>query len=173
VDYYVDTTASVTGYVNWAHVAPFEPERRAHPRSLQEKPVPTHISGAPDFFDTAKGLNAPTTKLSRSPAVGPYTPTPSAAREHNSSGPARIPVTEISEIDRIAKQRVRLMAARYASGAESSEMVARLEILNRRLLDKAPRVSVEQVQALEVAAGQLSQAQASREERMRRLGIKA
>jgi hypothetical protein len=172
VDYYVDMTASVTGNVNWAYVAPFEPEKRTHPRSLQEKAVPTHISGAPDFFETVQGHAAPTTNPSRSPAPSSYTPEPNVARDLSSSASTSTDVVEVSEIDRITKQRVRLMAARYASGVESSEIVARLEILNRRLLDKAPRVSVHQVQALEVAAGQLAQAKASREERMRRLGIK-
>lgn len=166
-------SASVSDHVNWAHVAPFEPERRAQPRPLQEKVVPTHISGAPGFFDNVPGPSAPTTNPSRSPAASPYTPEPSAVREHNPCGSTHMATAEVNEIDRIAKHRVRLMAARYASGAESFEMVARLEILNRRLLDKSPRVSVEQVQSLEIAASQLAQAQAGREERMRRLGIKA
>lgn len=63
------------------------------------------------------------------------------------------------------------MAAKYASGIESSEIVARLEILNRRLLDRAPRVSKDQVVALENANDQLAHIQAAREERSRRLGI--
>lgn len=173
MDYYVDMTASTVGYVNWANVAPFEPERRERQRLSPANAGPTQISGAPDFFDSARGPSAPTTKLSRTPSADIYTATTTVPRDAKSSSPVRVRVTETSEIDRIAKQRVRLMAARYASGSESSEMVARLEILNRRLLDKSPRISVEQAQALEVAASQLAQARSAREERMRRLGIKA
>ena len=79
----------------------------------------------------------------------------------------------IIEIDRIAKQRVKLMAAKYASSVESSEIMARLEILNRRLLDRSPRVSKDQVLALENANEQLLRIRAAREERSKRLGIPA
>ena len=75
------------------------------------------------------------------------------------------------EIDKIAKQRVKLMAAKYANGVQSSEILARLEILNSRLSERAPLVSKEQVTALEDANAQLARISLAREERAKRLGI--
>ncbi|MDP1548038.1 MAG: hypothetical protein Q8L87_18665 [Anaerolineales bacterium] len=74
-------------------------------------------------------------------------------------------------VERIANQRVRLLAAKYAGSNETQEIVARLEILNRRLLSIAPRVSEEQVASLERAHEQLTRIRAAREERSKRLGI--
>jgi hypothetical protein len=87
---------------------------------------------------------------------------------HNAT--ADVPPPSI-EIDQIAKQRVRLMAAKYAAGAQSSEILARLEILNSRLSERAPLVSKEQVTALEDANAQLARIRSVREERAKRLGI--
>ena len=75
------------------------------------------------------------------------------------------------ELSRMAKQRVILLAAKYAGGNETSEIVARLEILNRRLLERAPRISKDQVAALENASDTLTRIRASRVERASRLGI--
>ena len=63
------------------------------------------------------------------------------------------------------------MAAKYASGAQSSEILARLQILNSRLSESAPLVSKEQVTALEDANAQLARIRAAREERAKRVGI--
>ena len=167
---YVDMTGNVTGFVNWANVAPFEPERRERPRS-EVREIQTQISGATDFFDAVKGPGAPTAKLSKDRRANSFTTLTSDISESKSTMSSKALVTEATEIDRIAKQRVRLMAAKYVSGKESPEMVARLEILNSRLLDRSPRVTVAHVQSLESAANQLAQARAAREERMRRLGI--
>ena len=65
------------------------------------------------------------------------------------------------------------MAAKYASRTASDEILARLEILNRRLLDRSPRVSPGQVEALESANEKLIRIRAAREERAKRLGITA
>jgi hypothetical protein len=170
MDYYVDT-ASTTGFVNWANVAPFEPERRERQRSPLSNEVFTPISGAPNFFDAVSGPLAPTAKLSRNPPKESFTPIASEAKEIHPQNLVENSGGKTTEINNLAKQRVRLMAARYASGVESSEMVARLEILNRRLLEKSPRVSTAQIQALEDAAGELARARQVREERRKRLGI--
>lgn len=168
---YVDMSASAVGFVNWANVAPFMPERRGQQRSSSSKETPTPISGAPDFFNAEKGPSAPTAKVAGSPKADVFTAIPSQAKDSRSVALEKSSPSEISEVDRIAKQRVRLMAAKYATSSESAEMVARLEILNRRLLDRSPRISVGQVQALESAANQLANIRAAREEQMRRLGI--
>lgn len=172
MDYYVDMTATTVGFTNWANVAPFEPERREHQRSGPARDTQTKISGATDFFDPVTGPAAPTTRLARNPNTNIVTELVSKTKDAKSANvEAHAVHNNAGEVDRIAKQRVRLMAAKYASGAESTEMVARLEILNRRLVDRAPLVSSNQVQALESAANQLIQARTAREARMKRLGI--
>lgn len=171
MDYYVDMTASTVGYVNWAAVAPFEPERRERSRTLNEKDLHTPISNAPGFFDPVTGPGAPTARLSRNPRKLEHTEFVASGKDTATLNRPSVSDNAQSDLERIAKQRVRLMAAKYASKVESSEMVARLEILNQRLIDRFPRVSEGQVNALETAAGQLAQARSAREERMRRLGI--
>ena len=168
---YVDMTAGTVGFVNWANVAPFMPERRASQRSSSVKEIQTQISGATDFFNTDNGPSAPTAKAAGYPKTNVFTSIPSSGKQTKQASVEGAGPGEASEIDRIANQRVRLMAAKYASGKESVELVARLEILNRRLLDRSPRISGAQVQALETAATQLANIRAAREEQMRRLGI--
>lgn len=75
------------------------------------------------------------------------------------------------EIDTIAKNRVRLLAANYVDGKMSAEIAARLEILDLRMLERAPRVTSQHVEALETANALLDRTQQSRAERRRRLGI--
>lgn len=173
MDYYTDTSIYTSNPVVWEYVAPFEPEKRQRQRSVVAKEVQTSVAGAPDFFSSASGPAAPTAYPSRRPGIEvaqPMTTFAAKAREIAQTQPNFV---QQSEVEHIAKQRVRLMAAKYASGSESEEMLARFEILNRRLLEKAPRIRAEHAQALESAAAQLAQVRQSREDRMKRLGIRA
>ncbi len=172
MDFYMDTAAPVTSFVKWAHVAPFQPERRQVQQSL---PVerPTYAPGATDFFDVEAGPAAPTPQLTRRPnglVASTVTRTLFGAQAVQ---PAEQVRHVSSEGESIAKQRVRLMAARYATGDNSSELMARLEILSRRLSEHIPRVSLQQVQALEAASAQVVQVRKNREERMKRLSLGA
>lgn len=173
MDYYVDPSATGTTFVNWANYAPYEPERRQSPRPVSLIERPTSISGASDFFDPVAGPSAPTAQPSRVPARAVAQVLTTSANEVRPLSTTAEASDINVEVERIAKQRVRLMAAKYASGKESKELVARLEILNSRLLDRSPRVSAGQVQALEFAASQLAQARHARDERRKRLGIEA
>lgn len=173
MDYYTDATVN-TSFINWATVSPFEPERRMASRPEVKNvalPTPPVVTAVTDFFAVPNGLSAPTANTLRRPSQV-YSGTAAVAK-----APAQVSSDGNAEarevVERIAKQRVQLMAVKYASGDEPREMTARLAILNHRLLDHSPRVSVEQVQALEAAATQLAAARNFREERMRRLGITA
>lgn len=172
MDYYVDTASFVYPTFNWANVAPFKPKRQER-RALEERTeFAVSKTGPVDFFSAVTGPLAPTAAPSAQvePIAGTTAPfsestvTPVAA--------AKVAAPNV-DVERIAKQRVQLMAAKYASGIETSEIVARLEILNRRLLDQAPRVSKAQVLALEDANEQVARIRAAREERSNRLGIPA
>ena len=169
---YVDVTPLVNPIVNWAHIAPFEPQRPAFNSSL----VQTHSARSKDnpfdLFVSGSGVLAPTSiaeagteNLARRQGL--------VSRTISSTGLYASQKSDDVEIDRIAKQRVKLMAAKYVSGTASAEILARLEILNRRLLDRSPRVTAEHVNALESANDKLARIRAAREERAKRLGITA
>src|SRR5438874_11984475 len=123
MDYYVEQT-NTSGFVNWANIAPFEPDRRERQRAVSTSDQPIHIAGAPDCFGSVSGPAAPTTRLSRNSTTSTYTPAPSDVKDAKMAQPVALRVNDANEIDRVAKQRVRLMAAQYASGTESFEMVA-------------------------------------------------
>jgi TolA-binding protein len=84
---------------------------------------------------------------------------------------SQAPTARSDGVDSVASQRVQLLAAQYASGNHAKELQARLEILNHRLLEKSPRVSVEQVEFLENINAQLDTLSAKRVARAERLGL--
>lgn len=173
MDYYV--TTPIINPVYSEYIAPFQsrPSEQMNSRRkalFEQTAFVTAGANAVDFAAVDTGPLAPTTSpvLQSEPSAEP-TPTLTES-VHSHTATAVVPQPS-AEIDQIAKQRVRLMAAKYASGAQSSEIVARLEILNSRLSERAPRVSKEQVTALEEANDQLARIRAAREERAKRLGI--
>lgn len=84
---------------------------------------------------------------------------------------AKAPAGRPQAADTVASQRVQLLAALYATGKHAKEMQARLEILNHRLLENSPRVSVQQVEFLENVNTQLDRLNAKRVARAERLGL--
>ncbi|WP_147298674.1 hypothetical protein [Lysobacter soli] len=76
-----------------------------------------------------------------------------------------------SDVERIARQRIHVMALRAGEGNRSSELLARLEILNQRITERAPRVTSAQVAALELSVSRLDSLNQAHAERMRRLGL--
>jgi len=164
---YVDVTPCVNPIVNWAQIAPFEPQRSAHQTLLMQTHSARSQNNPFDLFVSGSGTLAPTSTDKASQQRDTASRTISATK---------LPTSQRSDddgIDQIAKQRVKIMAAKFASGTASAEILARLEILNRRLLDRSPRVSSGQVEALESANEKLIHIRAIREERAKRLGITA
>lgn len=168
---YVDVTPLANPIVTWAHIAPYEPQRNT-PR--QASPLQTHSARSQvnpfDLFVSGSGALAPTAIIeNRVERFAKERET--ASRTISSAELSALPKNDNDEIDRIAKQRVKLMAAKYASDAASAEILARLEILNRRLLERSPRVLPGQVEALELANDKLDRIRAAREERTKRLRV--
>lgn len=123
-----------------------------------------------DVFSVLKGSRAPTADpLAVRPSIGTITRTVAEATSQNVSLPENVRAS--TEIETMVRQRVKLMAAKYAGGANSAEVVARLEILGHRLLERSPRISHEQVEALELANEQLNKVRVAREQRAARLGL--
>jgi hypothetical protein len=77
------------------------------------------------------------------------------------------------EAEVIASQRVRLLAAKYVGGKPSREVLARLAILDEKLLAALPRVTHDQVFALEQIAERLIGLSTSREQRAKKFDIPA
>lgn len=82
-----------------------------------------------------------------------------------SSSQGQRPQGSTDAVSDLASKRVRLLAAKYVADENVAEVTARLAILDRRMLQVAPRVSVEQVKQLEDANDLIEQARAAREAR--------
>lgn len=174
IDYYVDNTQYINPVI-YADCAPYQPRplvqnKLERKETLGQTSFVTAEAKPVDLFAVPTGLLTSTSDpISQADPSVEQTPTlTKSVRPHATNTPIS---TTNEEIDKIANQRVRLMAAKYAGSKESSEIVARLEILNRRLSERVPRVSKEQVAALEDANDQLVRIRAAREERAKRLGI--
>lgn len=167
---YVDVTTMVNPIVNWAQIDTYEPQRRARWEFFQPTQSARTQENPFDLFMSGTGVYSPTlviyNKADKSTQNREIT-----NKAVSTTSPATPQQSDDVEIDQISKQRVKILAAKYAVGTASEELIARLEILNRRLLDRSPRVSLEQVEALESANEKLLRIRASREERARRLGI--
>lgn len=155
-------TALIEQSVNWAQYAPYQPSRPAPAvsgygtrSSSKEDPF--------ELFTAPRGAWAPTFiqnfQAANVPAPVPVQPKPSAAPGAT------------DRVDRIAKQRVQLLAIKYANQTAITEVTARLEILNQQLLGEAPRVSQAQVQALEQASQRVAEIRQAREARSKLLGL--
>jgi len=77
------------------------------------------------------------------------------------------------DINKIAEDRIKLLAFKYANDTISAEMIARLEILNSRLMERSPRVSGEQISVLANSIDSIKSIENSRLERAKRLGLTA
>lgn len=168
MNFHVDNTPLVSPPIRWVNVPLFMSERQESRLPSEWTVFSTAKAALIDFFDPEIGPNTPTA------APSAQVRTESTQTLSDLSGrPANthLAVPSNTSIELIAKQRVQLMAAKYASDTVPSEIVARLEILNHRLLALAPRVSEDQVLALENANEQLVHIRAAREERSKRLGI--
>lgn len=166
---YPNVTPVFEPIITWNNIAPYRPEQQKH-EQLNEATGISNLSSF-DLFCLPKGVRAPTDLSHKQAQYGAtYISKPSEfAPKH--THPKCVKLTQDSDVDRIASQRVKLLVAKYNSGQASAEILARLEILNQRLLEQAPRVSNEQLEVLEMANSKLAQIRAAREDRTRRLGL--
>lgn len=72
-----------------------------------------------------------------------------------------------STVSKTAKERARLIAMKAAKFDESNELIARLELLNQRMLEIAPRITSGQIENLEAGADLIERISARRQERAR------
>lgn len=165
---YMPVTPLVDPVVRWTQEVSFEPVRPSSGPLITQTGLAQSKSF--DLFATASGAHAPTA-APKSDSEGGSTRSATVSEAPAKTTPYLSARASDADIDVIASQRVKLMAVKYASGSASAEVVARLEILNRRLLEHAPRVSIRQVEALEVANEKLAQIRAAREERAKRFGL--
>lgn len=163
MDYYTGHSHDLPLVQNWAAIAPYEPPKSSN---VDQRRTAFLSPGglALDFFSIPeKGPGAPTAlavDVGRESEVDRYSP-PVVGRQLS-------PAVDVASI---AKQRVELLNSSYKQGPHAAEITARLKILNSRLAEALPRVSIEQVALLEVAAASLERSRSSLEARAQRLGI--
>jgi hypothetical protein len=165
MDYYIDHSYLASPSARFADFAPYEPPARSLVGGTKFSSVPVKSI---DLSRTEKGPSAPTSlpKLHSESSNNFSTPAPGLQLPVDEQKSA---VEKRNAVEDVATQRVLLMAAKYSKGADAVEIIARLEILNNRMLEHSPRVSREQVAVLERAQDDLLRVRAAREERAKRL----
>ncbi len=172
--YYDPNVPSAESYSNWHNASAFLTDERPRPRTSHRTEFVT--------FSRRKRVEEQLLWDPDRPTAPTHTTElyaksePSKTQTLNEGVPSRQfnaddAKVRSTNVERIAKDRVVLLAAKYAGASAQAEVVARLEILNNRLLEQAPRVSQDQVRALEAAANHVAKSNARREERARRLGL--
>ncbi|MCQ9378832.1 hypothetical protein [Methyloversatilis sp. XJ19-49] len=157
----------------WIQYAPYEPPRLKNHEVLS---TGTGASKKFELFELKEGPTAPTMFVAdkdSKTAAGQATKAEVSIKVKSQESNNQKSFFEASDVTIVARQRVKLMAARYVLDHESVEVLARLEILNRKLIEKAPRVSADQVAALEAAHDTLAQVKAKKDARAARFGISA
>ena len=77
-----------------------------------------------------------------------------------------------SAVEKIAEERVKILALKYSADDKSQEVLARLAILNQRICQRLPTVTAEQVAFLEEASEALSRVTERTDALKARLGMR-
>lgn len=127
---------------------------------------------AEDRFEAKDGFYTPTLGVGK-PKVDP-TPLSIVGQDQSGKAASNGLVVGLADQDvrKISEHRIRLLAVKYARESISSEMIARLEILNSRLSERAPRITAQQISSLESAISSVKAIESSRLARAARLGLK-
>ncbi len=76
-----------------------------------------------------------------------------------------------AKAENVSEERATLMAAKFMGNNASKELLARLQILDQRMLELAPVVTHFQISALESAADELEKLKLRRNERAAKFGL--
>ena len=132
------------------------------------KTQPVEESGIFDPFKSSKGCWAPTS----APKVKqPFLHGHNVSQFAVTSIVKKQSVSELSPVDNLAGQRIKLLAMKYAGTSSSKEVIARLEILNQKMSGLSPRISKAHIESLEQASANLAKVREDRVARMKSLGI--
>jgi hypothetical protein len=155
-------TTPIDPVVKWENIAPYETK----PASQHFLTMQTGAARQDKHLDFFSG------KLRGAPTGGQYA-VGGGKRADIASRTALhvIPQRPETAMDEIAQQRIKLLAVKYASENVSKELVARLEILNHRLIDQVPRVRQEHFASLDAAENRLRSKREERDARLKELGI--
>jgi hypothetical protein len=163
-DFYANTTPLQSPVHRWEEIRPGD-ARPPHSLSLEKATGGSSVVGSLEVFrefSEATRFSGSSTTNATAMNVAPT----GQAAEH-----AALSVE--CEADSIGSQRVRLLAAKYVDGKPSREVLARLAILDEKMLAALPRVTTDQVVALEQMAERLMGLSTSRQERAKKYGIPA
>lgn len=144
----------------WAEIALWQPPQGMSVQATHQSQFVSFLADAYEMFAARKGEMAQTAISTSSKKIG---------ATQAKSGRAPMPV--VSGIDAIAGERVKILAAKYATNSADKEVLARLEILNQRLSQRMPTVTVGQVEFLEKINDSLAELKLKSQFRAQRLGL--
>lgn len=131
------------------------------------------VTGSPEFYSVAKELDATSKLPGRSLKIDstPFISEGGDSSALRSSPHERSFVVKDFDVSKIAEDRIKLLALKYANDSVSVEVIARLAILNSRLIERSPRVTIEQISFLEGSIDSVKSIEQSRLDRAKRLGL--
>lgn len=158
--------------IQWVVDAPYRPEKLFQSSLISQTGFASKSVVPSDFFGNKAGPDAPTFTVSENINFGKGYSSPQTQLDSSKKSLAGENVAWMcNDIERIASQRVKLIAEKYARDNVPQEILARLEILNHRLSKFSPRVTDAQVKALEIANDHLINLDDAHDEIAHRLGI--
>lgn len=157
MDYYAAPSVPATAFVQPPTVSGEPPKFWTHFTDASELVERKRSKNSGETPDAVNALR--TTSISTTPTFG-------TGREVSGNRAAAIAETQV---ERMARQRAQIIAMRNENRDVTSDLLARLQILNRRLAEQVPRVQERQVAALEVAAASLETLREAHAQRMARL----
>lgn len=117
----------------------------------------------PDVANTSDEANTPTVEKVREAQL--WNPTPTVDEV---AIPTPVPKAKLSVTERLANERMVLLARQYAKGPNPQETELRLAIITQRILTLVPRVTKDHVNALELITREITETEAGLVERARR-----
>lgn len=175
IDVYAPAVQTAGNPSVWMQTAPYDPRRR----SLGVSGIYTSFVG--ERNSNLRSTSGRTTGFSRSPAdyqagreeatdwhtsVTTESPLDASLPTVYATGDTeqaskyfeelRSRIHATNEVSRISEQRIKLLAVSHEQADASAEILARLEILDKRLLEKSPRVSRAQLVQLEKCVDELA-----------------
>lgn len=158
--------------IQWVVDAPFRPENLFQSSLISQTGFASKSVVPSNFFGNTTGPDAPTSTASENTNFGGAYSSSQTQLDSSKKNSAGANFSWMgNDIERIASQRVKLIAEKYARDNVPQEILARLEILNHRLSKFYPRVTDAQVKALEIANDHLINLEDAHDEIAHRLGI--
>ena len=163
MDFYATPTESAYHY-SYQEVAPYDPNRLNN-RDQGNSTFLISADESEDGFNSLSDFITPKKSISKKtsffnddnlkresknekPGISKVEQTQLVSAYYNNFSSANHPQHHKSEIESISKSRFQLLIEKYSNDTISAEMAARLDILDKRLVAKSPRILESQVEMI-------------------------